>query len=279
MDQRELTHQWAHKVSSSGRASALSYEGPTLYSYGTEIARILGPALVAVNVDRYSTTTARHQSYTRAAIPHGWTVAKVDGIRTGGSIDARAADETARRTMDRLKAMQYRSEEEARADLANLEALATAGRALGSRRGYTRAGCVEAFAASLPWGECAARWKAARAKKAAQTRARNESARARYAAALEDWRAGREDRTPINPDGTEALRVKGENVETTKGARVPVQEARILWQAWTAGRDVRGAAVGLYRVTRQEPERLVIGCHIITRAEADALARAQSWTA
>jgi len=57
-------------------------------------------------------------------------------------------------------------------------------------------------------------------------------------------------------------RIKDNEVETTKGARVPVKDARILWAMIKAGRDIKGHRIGNYTVISLNGT-LKIGCHVI----------------
>lgn len=69
--QQELVHQWAHRLSSSSKASSLYFEGNTIFSYGSHfpIATLYGRS-VFFTVDSYSATTSRHISMVRAAVSH-----------------------------------------------------------------------------------------------------------------------------------------------------------------------------------------------------------------
>ena len=68
------------------------------------------------------------------------------------------------------------------------------------------------------------------------------------------------------------LRVKGDTVQTTHGANVPVIEARKLYRALKAGVNIEGQQVGYYRVTRVTESELVIGCHSIPLSEVERVA-------
>lgn len=57
----------------------------------------------------------------------------------------------------------------------------------------------------------------------------------------------------------------GRMVETTKGAKVPVEEALILYKLIKAGRDIKGHRIGYYTVIGLNGT-LKIGCHNINKA-------------
>jgi hypothetical protein len=104
---------------------------------------------------------------------------------------------------------------------------------------------------------------------------------------IPEWRAGR---LRVLWDAPVMLRLSadGSEVETSLGARVPVRHARRLFCAWLAALRVPGTAglgsltgvrVGEFTVARAYETHIVIGCHSISRAEAESFANAQAWTA
>jgi hypothetical protein len=76
MDNRSLAHNWANQVKPHGKGSNFFYEGIHLYSHGHhfEVGRIVktekGNTIVLLNADSYSVSTNRHQSYARQACNH-----------------------------------------------------------------------------------------------------------------------------------------------------------------------------------------------------------------
>lgn len=59
---KALLQAWLEQSSLRGKSpSALSFKGRDLYSYDTQIAKILPDGRVLVNVTHYSRTTDRHQ--------------------------------------------------------------------------------------------------------------------------------------------------------------------------------------------------------------------------
>jgi len=72
------------------------------------------------------------------------------------------------------------------------------------------------------------------------------------------------------------LRIKNEQVETSRGAKVPIESAKILWRMIQAGRDVKGYQVGYYTVISLNGV-LKIGCHEITREEIKRFTEKYQW--
>lgn len=72
------------------------------------------------------------------------------------------------------------------------------------------------------------------------------------------------------------LRVKNNEVETSKGAKVPLKEAHLLYKMIEAGKDIKGHQIGHYTVIGINGT-LKIGCHDITREEIKRFANSQNW--
>ena len=79
MNRKEVCESFATQHPVRAKASALYYDGPAAYSYGEHfpLAVITGPKQVAINSDRYSATTSRHQSMMRAAL-RGFEITEAD---------------------------------------------------------------------------------------------------------------------------------------------------------------------------------------------------------
>lgn len=92
-DNRQLAHVWAQQTQSIGHSNSMSFEGPTLYSYRTPIARIYADTcpdrfnvqgrVVLVTSDRYSTTTScKHMPVMYRALRGGETYFCVPHVLT-----------------------------------------------------------------------------------------------------------------------------------------------------------------------------------------------------
>jgi hypothetical protein len=93
MNARELVHHWAHQTKPRGKASALSFEGPVIYSYSTAIGRILAPGMYLVNTATFSVTTSgKHQGPMRRAIPHSAVTLYYEDDRRNTSLEPSGAD-------------------------------------------------------------------------------------------------------------------------------------------------------------------------------------------
>ncbi len=72
------------------------------------------------------------------------------------------------------------------------------------------------------------------------------------------------------------LRLKGETIETSKGAKVPVKEGKILYNLIQSGKDIKGFRIGNYTVIGINGT-LKIGCHEIQRTEIQRFANLMNW--
>ena len=85
-----LSHAWANQTHEIGKASAMFFEGPVIYSYGYhyEIARFIqapnGENVVFINSNGYSNSTAKHTNHVSRAIPENITKFYVPFLIQGG---------------------------------------------------------------------------------------------------------------------------------------------------------------------------------------------------
>lgn len=65
------------------------------------------------------------------------------------------------------------------------------------------------------------------------------------------------------------LRIKGDTVETSHGAKVPLKAAITLNRLIQKGKEIKGIKIGHYTCTGYNSERVVIGCHEIALKEVN----------
>jgi len=112
------------------------------------------------------------------------------------------------------------------------------------------------------------------AKQAEERRIKRAEAKRRKAEAerLAEWLKGQGSGT----FEAMAIRERDGMAETTKGARVTLAAARLLWSRW-GDSALHGLKVDGYTVTEARPDAIVIGCHVIDRQAAQDFARRQGW--
>lgn len=315
MNRREITHLWAHGRKAKGKAGNVRFEGSDLYSYSTIIGRIYArpsdpnaPGLVALNARRYSSSTSGHQSAASGAVPRHWVTLSYQGGGGGlygyGSGDPGDATALVRaqwkEALSRLRDLKHATRGDALRDVAELRNLQAAARVLGGRELQSvRSYDVDAIQGRSLWAAQGPRWERAdelsrirseASSKAAETRRADQSRRwgmsweerqaddeRKAIERVEKWRKGHGAPPPSRYGVPHLLRVKGEAVEVSNGAKIPVDAARLVWQAWNAGRLAPGMHAGPFTVHEVAADHFVAGCTRIDRPEAERIADTMSW--
>lgn len=307
-DTGQIPHLWFWKTQPSARNKQgnLYFENGTVYSYGSHfpiaahVTNKRGRKAILFTARGYSNTTSGHKSAVRSAIPKNVPVFEVSDVPSHDYWGINKAVE--RMHADNLKAyltdLTDRIEKARKARTLWAKKWKT-GSARGLRDEIIRYGRF--FTLKLPDLPEVPKLTAAlvRKLKARETflasdghkavlvveRARREMnadfARRRAAAdAIAEWRIG-------NPyvrlpwDIPTMLRIRGQEVETSIGARVPVSHAKrvlkVVRSVVASGQEFvsngHKLPVGVYRIDRIEPSGLLhAGCHHITLTEIEAIA-------
>lgn len=270
----EVAHAWANQTGRACKGFNMFYEDRTIYSYGYHfpIARICDdgecadPAILFASKG-YSVSTAKHKSIVSRAIDHHhYRVFVVENVnaRTPAQHLANweASIKQAREAMGRAKrarknASWYLDDAEQCANRCNEYSDAF-------NLGLSRVSLETLDAAA---GEAIARAEAMR-KEAELARAKAERERAlRDRERLRAWLQGAD----VFPPHTRVpyVRVKGDAVETTWGATVPLHDALGLWgmmkhaRATHSAREFLEKRIGDFRLTSVTPTGARVGCHYI----------------
>lgn len=275
----EIYHLWANETQQYARNSGdtVSFNGPDAYSYRAVIGRIVrneaGQRAYLISNRRYSVTTSGHQGALRQSVPEGELIFRLSDLGTFEDHDANLADY--QRRMDEA-ALAYVRARKPRIKGYHLETIqelkdeATAYCEFFGLPAFNAADADAFIAVRLPELEKAEKDRRAKEQEKAKR------IRAEEATAAEDWSAGRRSSMPWNYPDT-LLRVLDDEVETSRGARVSLDAARKAYRALVAGVDLTGQLIGHFRVTEVNSKHIVIGCHIIDRAEITRLAMAEGW--
>jgi|SRR5579862_37255 len=300
----EIPHLWFHQTQSDARSQGnISFDGDTIYSYGSHfpIARHVKNAsgrksAVLFTTRRYSVTTSGHCSSVRQAIPSGTVVFDVPNVRSdswsGNVIDHAAnLEHFVKESQDALaKSRRARSSGEWELKAAfgyreTAKAYASFFRVPCPKFDFLPTG-KELKALKAQIAERAERHKASQALAAQRE---NERRAERHRIEMLDfaeksvlWRQGNPNvRLPWGADTL--LRIKGDEVETSRGARVPVSHAkrglRFVRSVIASGQEYVSNGhtlhLGHYAIDRIETDgTLHAGCHVIKYAEIEALAPA-----
>lgn len=297
----EIPHLWAHKVQSEARNSThnLYFENGTIYSYGSHfpIAKhYSGKSGVCIlfTTARYSVTTSAHCSHVSQAIPPSTPVFHVPNVLADAE-DHRAnlADYVSRIQAAIIKSARARSSWTKQYEHDSAIAMSADARAYAK---FFRVRCPALPDVPAIDSEAMADVRKREAKQAAEraekTRKENEQYAIRQSRNAELWRKGEYHggfdygfpvMLRIASHAANDVHVAYSEVETSKGARVPVSHAKralafvrkvkesgIDWQ--TNGRTFH---IGCYSVDRVKADgTLYAGCHVIAFDEIERIAPA-----
>jgi len=292
----EIPHLWMHSWRSQGNArnscGNLYFQQASIFSYGShfEIARHVetkrGDAIL-FNTASYSVTTARQQSAVRRAIPDSVMVFNVPNLNPSKDTHkANVADYEKRIESALLKAIRARSSWQKEYSHGSAIALRA------DRNEYVKFfGLRNKPLSAIPALDSKeldvikAKEKARVRIESEKTKKENAERELRLAETIAAWRRGESVylNTSLGYSAPTMLRIVGDEVETSKGARVPVAHAK---RALSLVRAVvsRGDAwqsnghtcpVGPYKIERIEADgQIKAGCHLIARDEWERIAPA-----
>lgn len=304
---KEIPHKWAHATQDHARGSNLSFQGDTLYSYSTPIARIYRrrrlDVLVLFSDHNYSATTAKHLSYARRATSHLTCVEVpryVIGCQSSNRRYTRSVSEkddhaaNVAHLIDKLEAIhkvagrakqrrnvEWQQEEAEHAHKALADYLIF----FGIRR---KMPLMPSFAAALERAERIEKPDPVRDAKRFKAREQREARLAALiAGAAQHWRdtggypASLKRADIMRREGV-LLRVDGADILTSMGARVPLAAAPMVWNLVQRARSQGGfeptralgrLKIGDYPLDRIDADgTLRAGCHVIPYAELELLA-------
>lgn len=236
MNAREIIHIWANQSKPAGKCGNVFFEGGTIYSYGYHF-----PMAHLARLD--------------------------DGTRVALVNPDRASVTTSKQQGYVRQAIHGR-------EVFHISPSSTAWHHLTTRAAVEAA--VEKQAA-----EDSASAEATKRFKSEQAKARREQKKLDALDApvkLAAWRAG-DNRFGLIPTGYGSpvylrLSADGRNVETSKGARVPVSAAKRAWPVILSGDPDASFDWGNYTGISLEAGKLVVGCHHIDQAEVFYIAEA-----
>ena len=313
----EIPHLWFHQTQSNARSQGnVFFDGDTIYSYGTHfpIARHVtsksGERAVLFTIAHYSVTTTGHCSAVRSAIPSGTVVFHVPSLGTHYASGTPNHNDNLKYFVTQInehitKASRARSTWTITSHLRQANGLVESARAYEKFfRVRVPSLPVVPEADSEKLAAIGKREREESARKAKEQREENERRKQRIEqerkeweeklpALCAEWRNGVNVRIPHPsciwydsgnvPRIPTMLRISGDEVETSLGARVPVSHAkrglRFVRSVIAFGQEyVRNGHtlhLGHYAIDRIETDgTLHAGCHVIKYAEIEALAPA-----
>lgn len=301
----EVAHIWAQQNNERGKnpQGNFYFEGKTIYSYGGHfpIATFVAPGVVLLTTRGYSNTTSKHIWATRDAVrglkvfeapnvpcypeygktEHGQNVehfVKQFPLLQKAAIKARKNPEADRaylvsqinyavdyakyfkKSIDHKTALKELAAWKRKAD----KGLLFSDKEVGAVKVVIK---QETAAAKIRNAER----RKADAERAAQ-RARTETEN------LALWLNGAEVSAWALPSDRVHLRIVDKEIQTTRGATVPLIEARKFWHTLERRESVDGMRLGHYTVDRLEGSTLVVGCHEIPLKEVFRMAKVLGWS-
>jgi hypothetical protein len=276
----ELSHVWANdpdfEYSPYKSANSMSCEYGKLYSYSTCIGQIISHDTVIYNTASYSVTTSKHQGFMRSATSHYTNRIYIEipkmnltSLKLGQSdFENLILSHNETKAGDLLlKASRSRKY----SDLYNREALSIFSNiekyALLFNLKYETPDLDHLKESALKADK-----KAKELAKIAQAKRIKEQEEA-----LINWRNGLDVRNSFE---LTALRIKDDEIQTTRGARIPLDHAIKFWgliKSWheknmTYIKDHHSIHLGNYSVNRFENGILTVGCHSIPYSEIESIA-------
>lgn len=276
----ELPHAWRHRRSPHGKSNSMSFDGDTLYSYSTAIARRIhhkGREAYVIDGASFSVTTAHHQSSVRQAMAPEDTVFLINNGRRGQSLDVTGQDlfngyrQKAADAYQASLAPRLRQSTRDR-HLAESQRLASEANRAAQWCGLRcRVRNVASVAAQIK----AAEKRQAKRDEAVQKR-RDEEAKAHLEECLAKWHALETNHLPYTP-GTYLRALPSGDVETSRGIIIPRDEARLAiafcQRHRAAGwrRNGESYQIAGYHLDHVGPHTVKAGCHVIAWSEIEAL--------
>jgi len=296
-DTGQIPHLWAHRTQEEARnrQGNLYFTGDTIYSYGSHfpIARHVtndaGERAVLLTTATYSVTTSSHCSAVRSAIPLGMRVFHVLSVCPGRySGSELIADDHAGNLSDYAERIEKHVVTSARARSSYAKEW-NHEHAYGLRD--------EAFAYCAFFGLpvpnipevpeldsdalTAIRKREAKraAEKAEQTKRERAEALVRQQELIAKWRAGQY--SGCFYDVPAMLRIIGEEVQTSRGARFPISHAKrglafvrkVRESGQAYARNGHTIHLGPYAIDRIEEDGTVkAGCHVVSWEEIERIA-------
>lgn len=282
----EVAHIWAQQKQEEGQNAQgnIFFQGKSIYSYGLhfEMARFIKPDVVLRTTRRYSVTTAKHLSYVWRALSDNqkmFDVPTFDDHSENGHYLAKEIRETIDKLnrsrtfisgrLDRISGATNKAREYL--GLFKKEMTITARNEIRKLDKYFHKVLTQDRIDLLKSREVENK-KRANVRYEEQRRLNALEAGER----LEKWKTG--ELNYLNAgDSPIALRIKGDNIETSHGATVPLLAARELWDKLQRREPLHGMTLGEYTVQGLADGILTVGCHKIPLMEVLRMAKNLNW--
>jgi hypothetical protein len=273
----ELSHVWANDPDPSiGKsANSMSCHNGKLYSYSTCIGQIINDTVI-YNTASYSVTTSKQQGYMQSATSHYSKKIYLDIPRRG--LDSLVFNQRDFEEIVIKPNANKANDLLVKASRSKKYATLYSGQAFSIIKNLEKYALFTGLFYSCPdiddLQELAI--KADKEAKALEKIRRAERIKEQEEALI-NWRKGEDVRNRFE---ITALRIKEDQIETTKGARIPLDHAIKFWgliKSWhekgvSYVKDHHSIHLGNYSVNRFENGILTVGCHSIPYSEIENIA-------
>lgn len=281
-----VAHLWANQAQDEARngGGTLYFEGATIYSYGDHFpiarhAERKGKRCILFTTRGYSVTTERHINYTRRAIESG---ALVFNVPDPTSSNPREGFQGYCERVKSLKEAYIRARGRKPDIFRQIGETVKEANAYAAFYGLRSRLKMPANEEAIG-EECAkikAREERRQKREAAKRRKQEEEGLRTLAKHIEEWKNGERDACPLGA-GAIFLRIRGEDLETSAGATVPLDHAKRAFRfikcakeaghAWERnGQEIR---LGHFSIDRIDPDGTVhAGCHTVAFDEIQRVA-------
>jgi len=266
-----LSHAWANQTHEIGKASAMFFEGPVIYSYGYhyEIARFIdapnGEKVCFINSNGYSNSTAKHTNHVSSAIPQNITKFHVPFVIDGGYWHK---SQTVK--VDQLPIIINKM-------MLNIDSLIEKQLNARSKFHYFNSiysiynhvlNICELFNIEKPvlpanWFEAETKANLLRNTQQDRQKAKEQKELEKSIELLEKWQRHEFNGQLYNIPVYLRISKDGQLIETTKGAKVEFSKAVELYNRLKRNENVNGYKIDGFTVLENNSEAVKIGCHVI----------------
>jgi hypothetical protein len=273
----EVAHYWANRTQSEGKSGNMFFDnqGKDLYSYGHhfKICSFVKDNVIFFNSDSYSSSTGKHQSIARSAIPSSCKVFNI--------IDFNDHLRNIKSYLENVKNLQKKA---IRARKYKDSYLSQCKQMILELKDYQESFKVKGLSRStkkhiqhlidnadniLPKEIELALKEQERKERQAKERALKKD--------IKDWKNGVKNYLSSGLQYA-YLRIKENVIQTSKGATVSLQSAKVLWKRLKANKSIKGLRLDdRYTIISMVDNILKIGCHNIRMREVNRLAQRLNW--
>ena len=262
----EIVHVFAQQSQSEGRSGSMFFQNTEIFSYGYHylLGEFIDPDTIVINDKGYSNSTSKHIGLLIRATSH-----KKQFFKSTSDIDfvhSSITDSLKKMSTARTRKGDY------------LNSIYNNYTKLNEYLEYTNTKDKLGYGDAIKYKEiCDIMHKldvdkdGILAEVADIEKKKREREKAKSQAELVEWR--NHERRNVYRLSKTYLRLSqdGESVETTKGVRIELDKARVLYKLIKAGKDINGFKLDYYTVIGVKDNTLKIGCHDIPMTEVNTI--------